>query len=140
ELRANRVLCPADRVAEGGGALGARVVGDRLRDLEEALPRAAGDALDHLGRVAAIMALDDLKDAARMEERLVALGRELLSGADELFIAGGAGRGLIVALAVLRGLRVLRRDVGRGLRVLPASRVVLAEKSVQRVALVLPEP
>ena len=56
---------------------------DRLGDLEERLPRAAGRPLDHLRRVAAEVALDDLEDAARVLQRLVALRRRLQQRPDQ---------------------------------------------------------
>ena len=52
-LDADRVLGPADRVAEGAGPLAAGVLAERLGDLEEGLLRHAADLLDHLRRVAA---------------------------------------------------------------------------------------
>src|ERR671937_324325 len=71
DLHTGRVLRPADRVAEGAGALAARVGAERLRDPLEQRRRHAGDALDHLGRVAREVASQDLEDAAWIRERLV---------------------------------------------------------------------
>src|SRR3954470_18705750 len=47
-------------------ALAPRVGDQDLGDLLELGARDAAHALDHLGRVAAVVALDDLKDAARV--------------------------------------------------------------------------
>src|SRR5207253_6368618 len=69
------VLSPGDGVRERGGAIAPGVGEDRLRHLEEGRPGAAGDALDHFRRVAAEVPLHDLKDGARVLERLVASRR-----------------------------------------------------------------
>ena len=45
--------------------------GDDLGDLQERLLRDAADPLDHLGRVAVDVLLQELEDAARVLERLV---------------------------------------------------------------------
>ena len=74
-LDADGVLGPADRVDEGGGALAARVRAERLGDLEEGLLRHTADLGDLLRRVAAEVALEDLKDAARILESRVGLRR-----------------------------------------------------------------
>ena len=74
-LHADRVLRPADRVAERRRALAARVVAQRLGHLEELLARDAADLLDHLRRVAGEVALEDLEDAARVLQRRVLVGR-----------------------------------------------------------------
>ena len=73
DLHADRVLRPADRVAERRRALAAGVLAQRLRDLEELLLRAAADLGDALGGVAAVVALQQLEDAARVLERRVLL-------------------------------------------------------------------
>ena len=65
-LHADRVLGPADRVAERGGALAAGVVAQRLGDLVEQLARNAADLLHQLGRVAAEVPAQQLEDAARV--------------------------------------------------------------------------
>jgi len=72
DLRAVRVLGPGHRVGERGRLVGAGGVQQRLGDLQEGLLRTAGDALDQLGRVTREVALDDLEDAARVLERVVA--------------------------------------------------------------------
>ena len=72
-LHAGGVLRPADRVAERGRALAAGVGDQRLGDALELLLRDAADALDHLGRVAREVALEQAEHAARVLERLVAL-------------------------------------------------------------------
>ena len=75
DLQAVGVLGPGHGVGERRGPVGAGVREDRLGDLQERVPRAAGHPLDHLGRVAAEVPLDDLEDAARILQRLVALRR-----------------------------------------------------------------
>ena len=57
------VLRPGDGVGHRAGPLRARVVGQRLGHLEELLLRAAAYLLDHLGRVAREVPLQDLEDA-----------------------------------------------------------------------------
>ena len=71
-LHAEAVLRPADAVDEHGRALAPRVGDQRLGDLEERLARDAAHALDHLRRVARVVLLEQLEDAARVLERLVA--------------------------------------------------------------------
>ena len=74
DLHAERVVRPADRVAEGAGALAPGVARERLADREERLLRAAGHALHHLRRIAREVAAHDLVDAVRMLQRRVASG------------------------------------------------------------------
>src|SRR5690348_8020263 len=71
-LHADGVLRPADGVAEGGGALAPGVRRDRLGDAQEDVLRRPADLFDELWRIAREVALEDLEDAARMLERLVA--------------------------------------------------------------------
>jgi hypothetical protein len=71
------VLGPGHGVGERRGPIGAGVVQDGLGHLEEGVARAAGHSLDHLGRVAAEVALDDLEDGPRVLQRLIALRRRL---------------------------------------------------------------
>ena len=73
-LHPDRVLGPADRVTEGRGAIGARVVAQRLAHLEESSQRHAAHLLDNLGRVPAVVPLEDLEHAAGMLQRRVGLG------------------------------------------------------------------
>src|SRR5262249_31579898 len=74
-LDADRVLCPADRVDERRGALAAGVPAKRLGHAHEVLGRAAADLGDDLGRVPAIVLLQELEDAARVSERRIRLRR-----------------------------------------------------------------
>ena len=76
-LHADGVLRPADGIAEGGGALASGVRRDRLGDAQEDVLWRAADLLDQLRRVAREVALEDLEDAARVLERLVAWRRGL---------------------------------------------------------------
>ena len=73
DLRADAVVGPADGVAERGGALAPAVAGQRVGDLRELLRRDAADLLHHLGGVAGEVPLEDLEDAARVLQRLVAV-------------------------------------------------------------------
>ncbi len=72
-LRAGGVLGEADGVAPHRRALAPRVLHQLVGDGLEVLRRDAADALDHLRRVAAEVALEDLEDAAGVLQRLVAL-------------------------------------------------------------------
>ena len=74
DLDADRVLRPADRVDERAGALATRVVAELLRDQQELLDGAAARVGDELRRVARVVALEDLEDAARMLQRVVVSG------------------------------------------------------------------
>ena len=74
-LHADRVLRPADGVDERARALAAGVVAQRFRDLEEVLLRTAAQLGDELGRVARVVALHDLEDAARVLQREVLFRR-----------------------------------------------------------------
>ena len=65
-LHADRVLRPADRVAERARPLAAGVLRERLGDREEVLDGAAARLGDELGRVALVVPLQELEDAARM--------------------------------------------------------------------------
>ena len=69
DLHAHRVLRPADRVDDGGGPFSIGVRDQRLGDLCECLFGAAADALDHLGRVARVVPLQDLEDGIGILER-----------------------------------------------------------------------
>ena len=71
-LRAIRVLGPGHRVRERRGAVAPGVGQDGVGNLQEGLLRAAGDALHHLGGVAAEVPPHDLEYRPRMLERLVA--------------------------------------------------------------------
>src|SRR5204863_6609104 len=75
-LDADRVLRPADGVGEGARALAPGVLAERLGDGEELLDAAATCVRDELGRVAGVVALEDLEDAAGMRQRRI-LGRRL---------------------------------------------------------------
>src|SRR5919204_3611498 len=75
-LDADRVLRPADGVAEGARPIASRVVADRLAVVEELLDRATARLRDELRCVARVVLLQELEDASRVLERLV-LGRRL---------------------------------------------------------------
>ena len=74
-LHPHGVVRPADRVGERAGPLAAAVVAQGLGDLAEQLLRDPTGALDHLRRVAGVVPLQQLEDAARVLERLVAVRR-----------------------------------------------------------------
>ena len=66
---AEAVLGPADRVDDCGGLLHVAVFadgGEEVGGFEELVLRDSGDALDHLGRVARVLLLEELIDGARM--------------------------------------------------------------------------
>ena len=158
------VLGPGHGVAEGAGAVGARVGRQRLGHLEEDVLRAARHPLDHLRRVAREVAADNLEHAARVLQRLVALGRGLAQRAhqfvkrrplgDLLVLPAGLALLVLPARLTLRRLLVLltRLDAllarlgrvggaalvanGRA-AVLPGLAVVRGLEPVHRVALVL---
>src|SRR6202008_1067635 len=71
ELRAHRVLSPADAVHQRRRALAARVLRPLACDLEELVGPDAADPLDHLRRVAGVVALEDLVDATWVPQRRV---------------------------------------------------------------------
>ena len=120
DLHAGRVVRPADRVADGGRPLRSRIVGERLAEFHERVARRAADALDHLGRVAGIMAFQDLVDGARVFERRVGRRRAV-------------GHRLVVVRARLLGAGASLGDGGRnGLAlVLPGRRVVGLARRVE---------
>jgi len=69
------VLRPSDRVGERACPLATGVLAQLLGDVEEVALGAAAGVGDELRRVARVVALEDLEDAARMLERLVFGGR-----------------------------------------------------------------
>jgi hypothetical protein len=74
DLRAEAVLGPADRVNDGRGLFHVAVFADgreEVGSLQELIFGDAGDAFHHLRRVAGILLLEELIDAARMFERHV---------------------------------------------------------------------
>src|SRR5262245_34359357 len=72
DLDPGRVLRPADGVADGAGSFRARGGGVGVGDAEELGAWRAADPLDELRGVAGEMPLEQLVDAARMLQRLVA--------------------------------------------------------------------
>ena len=74
-LHAHGVLGPADGVAERTGLLASRVLRDRLAVVDELLGRATARLRDELRRVALVVLLQDLEDAARVLQRVVLLRR-----------------------------------------------------------------
>ena len=71
DLHAGRVLRPADGVADGAGALGARRAAERVGDAQERVRRHSAYVLHHLRRVAREVTREDLKDAARVLKRRI---------------------------------------------------------------------
>ena len=65
-LRAGRVVGEADRVDDRHHLVRPAHLADELRDLEELFARDAGDALDHLGRVARVVLAHQVQHRARM--------------------------------------------------------------------------
>ena len=78
DLHALGLVRPADRVAEGGGALRAAVLGQGVSHLVEQLGRDAAHLGHHLGRVLREVPLERLEDATRVLERFVARGLDLI--------------------------------------------------------------
>ena len=72
-LDARRVLRPAERVGDRADPLGVPRRSHDLADLEELVLRRPADPLDHVGRVAVHVLLQELEDAARVLERRVHL-------------------------------------------------------------------
>ena len=69
DLRAKAVLRPANGVNDGANLLGGAILADggvQVRSLQELIFGNAGDALHHLRRVAGVLLLQQLVDAARM--------------------------------------------------------------------------
>ena len=121
-LDADGVLRPADRVGEGRRALAAGVLAERLGDLEEVGDGAAAGLGDDLGRVARVVALEDLEDAARVLEGRVLLGR--------LAVREPAAGGAVAGRLALRRVEALLALAGGAVHlhpgVLPGGDVVLA--------------
>src|SRR6185437_4149334 len=118
-LDADRVLRPADRVAERGGALAAGVVAQRLRHHAELVAGNAADLLDELRRVAGVVAAQQLVHAPRMLERGILLGR--LAVLERRAMAAVARR-----LALVRAhLALSRRAVDGHAGVLPGRVLVV---------------
>src|SRR5439155_8244188 len=67
-LHADRVLRPADGVDERSGVLASARLHERFAHVEELLDGAATRLRDELGRVALVVGLQDLEDAAWMRE------------------------------------------------------------------------
>ena len=69
DLRAEAVLRPAHRIDDGGDLLHVAVLadgGEQVAGLQKLVLRNAGDARHHLRRVARVLLLQQLIDAARM--------------------------------------------------------------------------
>ena len=116
-LHADAVLGPAHRVDQRGGALAAGVARPGLGHLEERLRGDAADARHHLRGVAGEVPLQDLEDAARVLEGLVALGMAVHADAVRLVLerAGGLPLHRVVLALLAVGLlpRVLPAAAGR---------------------------
>ncbi len=117
ELRAVAVLGPADRVDELGGLVGPRVLRQVPAHLLEQVAWHPAHPLDHLRRVAGVVAAQHVEHAARVAQRLVAPGPAVQRDA-----------GAALDLAAPR--RLVRRPVVAG--------VALAGRGDRRHALVLP--
>ena len=92
------MLGPADAVHERGGPLTAGVLHEQIADPPEQLRWDAAHALNHLGRVGRVVALEDLPHAPGMLEREVKLG-----GGTRVVsrrVIAGRGRGVELALEV----------------------------------------
>ena len=73
DLDAEGVLRPAHRVGQVGRPLPARVLDQRVGNLEEEMLRDPADLLNHLRRITGVVPLHDLQDAARVLHRFIAL-------------------------------------------------------------------
>ena len=71
DLRAKALLRPAHRIADGRGPLASGIADQDVRDLKEELARRPADAFDQLRRVARVVSLQDLEDAARVLQAFV---------------------------------------------------------------------
>ena len=125
QLDARRVLRPADGVAERAGPLAARSSRRASRRrARNSSTRAAARVGDELRRVARVVALQDLEDAARVLQRVVLSGGFAVREA-----AAVRRRGRLLALRVRR-LEALLALAGGAVhlraRVLPGRHVVLA--------------
>ena len=74
DLRADAVLGPAQGIHHRHHTIRGGRAGNHLAHLQELVPGRAGDLLDHLGRVAAVVLLHDLQHAARVLHGHVDLG------------------------------------------------------------------
>jgi hypothetical protein len=74
-LNSDRVLSPSHRIDERRGSFSSRVVAQRLGDLAEQLSRRSTDVFHHFGRVARVVTLHNLENAAWiLESEVVLLG------------------------------------------------------------------
>ena len=72
-LRTDRMLRPAERVHDGHRAIRRRSRGDHVPDLQHLVLRRAADAFDHLRRVARVVLLEQVVDAARIGQGRISL-------------------------------------------------------------------
>ncbi len=135
-LDADGVLGPAHRVHPRGGALAAAVGDDCIAHLCEPLRRYPAYRLHHLGRVARVVAAQDLKHAARILEGFVPMHATLLqprAAAAELIPVRVPCVGAFAALALAGGdggLPAPCRRFVRHAEVLPAAHVVRARLGI----------
>src|SRR5262249_37445511 len=127
-LHADRVLRPADGVANRPGAIGAGVVVERLGDFLEHVARRAAHLFDQLPRVALVVAHQGLRDTTRAFH-LRLLPRR---GVDQFADLAAERVWLALArVAALLGLRLLRLAGVTPLLlvVFPGFRIVAREQS-----------
>jgi len=128
DLHAHRMLRPADGVADSRGSVGAGRSAEDLRDVEERVTRNAAHVLDHLGRIACVVTLQNLKHAARMFQGRISGRRRVLRGLAAAILS------MASTLAFVRDVLVLgRRTFVRPAiwRVAMGSRIPAGEESVQ---------
>src|SRR5205085_1707252 len=139
-LDADRVLRPADGVTHGRGAVGAGVAAEGVGHGQERVPGDAAHLLHQLRRVAGVVALQHLEDAAGVLQGGVGLGR--------LATVGGAVGAVLLALGRLpvdaaagAVRRLLARVLPRGVVVGVGLRVPAGEEAVEvlRVLEVVPQ-
>ena len=130
-LHAHAVLGPADAVDQRGGPLPAGVLRPRPADREEVLLGDAADLLDDLGGVAGVVPLEDLEDAHRVLQRLVARRLRADLHAVRLVLHAARGVALLGGVAGVVGLGAPEILVVVLLRELPARRVVRPRLGVE---------
>src|SRR5207245_859442 len=129
-----------DGVAERTGLLASRILRDRLAVVDELLGRATARLRDELRRVALVVLLQDLEDAARVLQRVVLLRRLAV-------LEGGAVTAVACLLALRREalLTLTGRTVDDHAGIAPRGRVVLvllgipaAEEPVEILGVAVP--
>ena len=79
DLRADRVMRPAERVQDRAGAPRHRGRREHLAHLQEFLLRRAAGPFDLLGRVARVVLLHQVVDATRMLQRRIDFGEAVVA-------------------------------------------------------------